>query len=80
MHTLGKAIKTANIEGKNWKQEMFTYLRNYRVTPHSTAGQSPAGGLLGRKMRMKLPQLAKRKDKSTDVYRSTGMINKPRRR
>ena len=28
---------------------MFTFLRNYQATPHSTTGQSPAEGLLGRK-------------------------------
>lgn len=71
-----KAIKTADIEGKNWKQEMFTFLRNYRATPHSTTGQSPAEGLLGRKMRMKLSQLAERKDKSTDVYRNDKQAKK----
>lgn len=76
MHTLGKRIKTANIEGKNWKQEIFTILRNYRATPHSTTGQSPAEGLLGRKMRMKVPKLAERKDKSTDVYRNDKQAKK----
>lgn len=56
MRILGKAIRTTHIESKNWKQEMFTLLRNYRATPHSTTNLSPAESLLKRKMRTKLPQ------------------------
>jgi transposase InsO family protein len=32
MRTLEKAIRTANLEKKNWKQEMNVLLRQYRVT------------------------------------------------
>ena len=42
IRTLEKAIRTAVIEGKNWKQELFTSLRQYRATPHSTTGKSPS--------------------------------------
>jgi hypothetical protein len=27
MHTIGKYIRTANIESRNWKQEMYTFLK-----------------------------------------------------
>ena len=55
MRTLSKAIKTANVEGLNWKQELCKFLRNYRATPHSTTSISPAESLLGRPLRTKLP-------------------------
>ena len=36
MTTLEKVAKTAVIEGNNWRQEIFTFLRQYRAIPHST--------------------------------------------
>ena len=41
MNTLEKAVRTAVIQGKNWRQELFTFLRQYRATPHGTTGESP---------------------------------------
>ncbi|XP_048751676.2 uncharacterized protein LOC125663402 [Ostrea edulis] len=55
MKTLSKAIKTSNVEGLNWKQELYKFLRNYRAMPHSTTSVSPAESLLGRQLRIKLP-------------------------
>ena len=43
MKTLEKAVRTAVIQGKNWKLELFTFLRQYRAIPHSTTGKSPSG-------------------------------------
>lgn len=68
MRTLGKAIRTAHIESKNWKQKMFTFLRNYRTTPHSTTNLSPAESLPNRKMRSKLPKMKEKKKKLTDIF------------
>ena len=56
MKPLGKAVKTAHIEHKNWKQKLYTFLRNYRATPHCTTKVSPAELLYGRPMRTKLPE------------------------
>ena len=39
---LQKAIKTSVIEGKNYKQEINTFLRNYRACTHPSTGISPA--------------------------------------
>ena len=55
MKTLEKAIRTAAIQGKSWKQELFTFLRQYRATPHSTTGKSPSELLNGRKLKSTLP-------------------------
>ena len=57
MKTLEKAIRTAVIQGKNWKQELFTFLRQYRATPHSTTGKSPSELLNGRKLKSTLPRV-----------------------
>ena len=36
VQTLEKNIRIAHIEGKNWKQELYKFLRQYSTTPHST--------------------------------------------
>ena len=57
MRTIQKTLRAAHLENKNWKQELFLFLRNYRATPHSTTGVSPAELLCGRKINVKLPEL-----------------------
>ena len=77
MRTLEKEIRTAVIEGKNWRQELFTFLRQYRATPHSTTGKSPSELLNGRKLKSTLPQiqhdLAPQEVRQTDAKRKTEM-------
>ena len=36
MKPLVKSILTARTQGRNWKQELYTFLLNYRATPHRT--------------------------------------------
>ena len=57
MRTLNKNLRAAHLENKNWQQELFHFLRNYRATSHSTTGVSPAELLFGRKLVIKLPEL-----------------------
>ncbi|KAK3752456.1 hypothetical protein QZH41_007498 [Actinostola sp. cb2023] len=57
MRTLEKAIRTAVIEHKSRRQELFTFLRQYRATPHSTTGKSPSELLNGRKLKSTMPRL-----------------------
>ena len=59
MKTIKRIIKAALLEKKNWKQEMYKFLRNYRATPHSTTGHAPATLLFSRPMKTKLPELDK---------------------
>ena len=61
MRTLNKAVKTAKLEKGNWKQEIFTFLRHYRATPHSTTGLSPCEMLNGRKLRTEMPMKPQKK-------------------
>ena len=57
MSTIEKAIRTAHIEKKNWKQEMYKFLRQYRATPHSSTDISPSEALNQRKLKTELPQI-----------------------
>ena len=57
MKTLEKAIRTAVIQDKSLKQELFTFLQQYRATPHSTTGKSPSELLNGRKLKSTLPRV-----------------------
>ena len=55
--TLSKAVKTATVEGKSWKQELYKFLRNYRATPHVTTGKAPAELLFESNIRVLLPEI-----------------------
>lgn len=57
MRTLGKMMKTAHISGKDWRKEMYTFLANYRATPHPSTGESPYKLSMGRDVRIKIPSL-----------------------
>ena len=54
--TVCKLIHTCCAENKDPRQELHTFLMNYRATPHLTTGLSPAEMLFGRRLRTKLPQ------------------------
>ena len=56
MRTLEKTIRAAHVEGLPWKQTLYTFLRNYRATPHCSTGMAPADVLFGRPLRIKLPE------------------------
>ena len=56
--TLLKAIRVVQVEGKDWREELFCFLLAYRSTAHSTTGRSPAELLFGRSIRCKLPALS----------------------
>ena len=57
MKPLTKAIRSSHAEGKTWTKHLYKFLLNYRTTPHSTTGFSPAELLFNRKVYNKLPQL-----------------------
>ena len=50
-----KAIRSAVVERRNWKQEMYQFLRQYRATPHTSTKFSPHRLLFGREPGTKLP-------------------------
>ena len=53
MKPMTKAIRAAITEHKNWKKELYSFLLNYRATPHSTTKFSPAELLFNLKIKMK---------------------------
>ena len=58
MPNLEKCVRTAVVEGKNWKQELYKFLRQYRATPHTTTNVSPSEALNGRKLTTTLPEIS----------------------
>ena len=58
MRTMKKVIKAAVLENKNWKQEMYKFLRNYRAMPHTSTKVPPATALFGCPMKTRLSQVA----------------------
>ena len=60
MQPLGKTLRTAKAENRPWQQELNRFLLQYRTTPHSTTGVSPAELLFNRTVKGKLPILQKR--------------------
>ena len=66
MGTLNKTIMSSQLEGRNWKQDLYSFLLNYRATPHSTTGVSPAEALFNRKVKTRLPQSSVVSDSALD--------------
>ena len=58
MSPLQKAIKSAVIEGRDYKQEINRFLRNFRACPHPSTGLSPAEIMFNRPMKTLLPQFS----------------------
>ena len=58
MRVLGKMLKAAKISSCPFCQALNVMLRNYRATPHSTTGVAPATLLLGRVMKVKIPDMS----------------------
>ena len=56
MRTLGKSIRTANVEARNWKQDLYKFLRKYRATPHSATSISQCEALNQGKLKTSLPE------------------------
>ena len=56
MKPITKAIRSAHAEGRDCRKELYRFLLNYRATPHSSTGISPAKLLFGREIATKLPE------------------------
>ena len=61
-----KAVHAAHTEKKNWKKEIYSFLLNYRATPHTTTAFPPSELLFNRKIRTKLPPVVMVSDKPKD--------------
>ena len=67
MRTLNKTVEAAHCENKVWQHELFTFLRNYRATPHTTTGETPASLMFARNIATKLPEFAAKKQNDEAV-------------
>ena len=54
---LNKAMKAAKYENKNWRSVLTEMLLNYRCSPHSTTGRSPAEVFFNRTIKNGIPLL-----------------------
>ena len=59
MKSLNKIVKSAYIEGKPWKNQVYEFLFAYRNTPHCTTQVAPADLMFQRKLQHTLPTISK---------------------
>ena len=57
MRNLNKALRTAVIENRPWKEALYDFLLNYRIAVHATTNISPSEALYKRKIRGKVPSI-----------------------
>jgi len=55
--TILKSIRIAKLESSDWRKAVKDFLFQFRTTPHTVTGISPAELLMGRKVRDKLPKI-----------------------
>ena len=59
MKCLGKVVRTAHIENRDWKAAINDFLRAYRATPHPSTGVAPAQLMYPRRrFKTQLPRLS----------------------
>ena len=66
--TLLKIIRIATLEGKDWKRVLQNFLFQYRTTPDTVSGLSPAELLMGRRLKDKLPRVTIPSERITEAH------------
>ena len=61
VRTIKKSIRAAKMENKDWKYEMYAFLRNYRATPNASTKVPPATAMIGRPIKTGHPQTSNRR-------------------
>ena len=79
MEPLTKAVRTARLEGRDWRPALYQFLLNYRCTPHSTIGVSPAELLYNRSLRNGIPAVDSSNNLSTDQHRKAATLDQQRK-
>ena len=67
MKVIKKIWHTTRIEKKNFRQELYKFLRQYRSTPHSSTGKAPAEVLYSRQIRTRLPSVPNQSQTTPDI-------------
>ena len=72
---LMKAIRSVVLEQKNWKQEMYQFVRQYRATPHMSTKFSPHLLLLGWEPGTKLSCISTKDTHDNRAVRAAARVN-----
>ena len=57
-NSLVKSARASAATGRNWKNEIYTFVANYRATPRSSMNAMPHQLLRNRSVKVKLPQVS----------------------
>ena len=57
--TILKAVRIAHVQSKDWMRTVEEFLFDYRTTPHTVTGQTPAKSLMGRELRSRIPKISR---------------------
>lgn len=79
MKPLVKAVRTARIDGRDWRHGLYPFLLNYRCTPHSTTGVSPAELLFNRKLNNGIPIVKHPDSVSSEQHRKAASFDHQRK-
>ena len=72
---LKQAIQRFRVEKVDWRTEIYTFLFNYRNTPHTTTGAAPASLLFNRHIRTKLPTVGSKFNDYKEVRAKDTLCN-----
>ena len=78
MRTLQKSLKIAHITNKNWRQELQSFLRAYRTTPHCTTKMTPHEMLFEWKPKTCLPEYTQQRSSTDETIRERDASAKAR--
>ncbi|PIK34808.1 hypothetical protein BSL78_28364 [Apostichopus japonicus] len=79
MRVVKKVVRTATAERKSWKQELYTFLANYRATPHKTSGAPAATVMFQRPIRTRLPDPQSHAANDSEIRNRDKSIKQSRR-
>ena len=67
MKNIGRVIRTAKAENRDWRQALNLFAMSYRSTPHSSTGKAPSLLLFGTNRTNRLPTIINDYKPSKDV-------------
>ena len=80
MKPLNKAIRTATIQGEDWRRVLYRFLLSYRATPHTSTGEPPAEVLFNQVIRSGVPAINEQYTTLVDVAERNKKVEKRMKR